>query len=73
MLLNYLIYFHDLDNFATLDRINHGDLRATIARIIDLARGRPGRSLLCDLAGDADRAYWFHRVGFVAILRIAIV
>ncbi len=41
VLLNYLLYFHDLDNFATLDRIQHGDLRATIARIIDLARGDP--------------------------------
>jgi predicted aminopeptidase len=41
VLLNYLLYFHDLDNFATLDRMQHGDLRATIARIIDLARGDP--------------------------------
>jgi predicted aminopeptidase len=38
VLINYLIYFHDLDNFAALERINHGDLRATIARIIEIAK-----------------------------------
>lgn len=41
VLINYLIYFHDLDNFAALERINHGDLRATIARIIELAKANP--------------------------------
>ena len=38
MLINYLIYFHDLDNFAALERINHGDLPETIERIIDIAK-----------------------------------
>jgi len=38
VLINYLIYFHDLDNFAALERINHGDLRTTIERIIDIAK-----------------------------------
>lgn len=38
VLINYLIYFHDLDNFATLERVNHGDLRATIADIIGIAK-----------------------------------
>jgi predicted aminopeptidase len=38
VLLNYLLYFHDLNNFAALQRIEHGDLRATIARIIELAK-----------------------------------
>ena len=38
VLLNYLLYFHDLDNFAALERIQHGDLKATIARIIELAK-----------------------------------
>ncbi len=41
VLLNYLIYFHDLKNFATLERIHHGDLRATIAAIIALAKSHP--------------------------------
>jgi predicted aminopeptidase len=41
VLLNYLIYFHDLDNFETLYRINHRDLKQTIARIIELARSNP--------------------------------
>jgi predicted aminopeptidase len=41
VLVNYLIYFHQLDNFAALDRMNHGDLRATIAQIISLARAHP--------------------------------
>jgi predicted aminopeptidase len=41
VLLNYLIYFHELDDFAALERVNHGDLRATIARIIDLAKANP--------------------------------
>jgi predicted aminopeptidase len=38
VMVNYLIYFHDLDNFAALDRMNHGDLRATIAQIISIAK-----------------------------------
>ena len=38
VMVNYLIYFHDLDNFAALDRINRGDLRATIAQIISIAK-----------------------------------
>lgn len=39
VLINYLIYFHDLDNFAALGRMNHGDVRATTEKIIELARG----------------------------------
>ncbi|MFZ2060379.1 MAG: aminopeptidase [Candidatus Binatus sp.] len=38
VLVNYLIYFHQLDNFAALNRMNHGDLRATIAQIISIAK-----------------------------------
>ncbi|HKV54166.1 MAG TPA: aminopeptidase [Candidatus Binataceae bacterium] len=41
VLLNYLIYFHELDNFAALERIHHGDTRATIQAIIELARSEP--------------------------------
>ena len=41
VLINYVIYFHDLDNFAALDRMNHGDLRATIKQIIALAKAHP--------------------------------
>ena len=41
VLINYLIYFHDLDNFAALERINHGNVRATIANIIDIAKAHP--------------------------------
>lgn len=41
VLVNYLIYFHDLDNFAALDRMNHGDLRATIEQIISIAKAHP--------------------------------
>jgi predicted aminopeptidase len=41
VMVNYLIYFHDLGNFAALDRMNHGDLRATIAQIISLAKAHP--------------------------------
>ncbi len=37
VLINYLIYFHDLDNFGALGRMNHGDVRATIGKIIELA------------------------------------
>jgi predicted aminopeptidase len=38
VLLNYLLYFHDLGNFAALARVNHGDLKQTIVQIIELAR-----------------------------------
>jgi predicted aminopeptidase len=41
VLVNYLIYFHDLDNFAKLDQMNHGDLRATIEQIISIAKANP--------------------------------
>src|SRR5271155_1354538 len=41
VLVNYMIYFHQLDNFAALDRMNHGDLRATIAQIISIAKAHP--------------------------------
>ncbi len=41
VLLSYLLYFHDLRNFAALYRINHRDPRATIQRIIELAKGSP--------------------------------
>ncbi len=42
VLLNYLIYFHDLDDFEALYRADGGDLKRTIARMIELARGNPG-------------------------------
>jgi predicted aminopeptidase len=42
VLLNYLIYFHDLANFDTLDQIHHRDVAATIRAIIDLAKSEPG-------------------------------
>ncbi len=41
VLLNYLIYFHDLDNFAALEQIHHGDVPATIKAIIELAESEP--------------------------------
>jgi predicted aminopeptidase len=41
VLLNYLIYFHQLDHFAALERLHHGDVRATIQAIIDLAKSEP--------------------------------
>ena len=41
VLLNYLLYFHDLNNFAALQRVNHDDLKRTIERIIDLAKNSP--------------------------------
>jgi predicted aminopeptidase len=37
VLINYLIYFHDLDAFAKLDHIYGGNLRDTIKAIIALA------------------------------------
>jgi predicted aminopeptidase len=42
VLLNYLIYFHDLNNFAALERMHQGDTRATIQSIIKLAQSEPG-------------------------------
>ena len=42
VLLNYLIYFHQLDDFAKLLALNHNDLRPTIKQIIALAKGEPG-------------------------------
>ena len=51
VLVNYLIYFHQLDNFAALDRMNHGDLRATIAQIISIAKAHPDDPFYADLAG----------------------
>ncbi len=41
VLINYRIYFHDLDNFTALDRQHPGDLRATIGAIIALAGAHP--------------------------------
>jgi predicted aminopeptidase len=41
VMVNYLIYFHDLDNFAALELMNHGDLRATIQQVIELASAHP--------------------------------
>ena len=41
VLINYLIYFHDLDNFETLSRMNHSDLKGTIERVIELAKSNP--------------------------------
>ena len=41
VLINYLIYFHDLDNFQALARMNHDDLKATIEQIIALAKSNP--------------------------------
>jgi predicted aminopeptidase len=37
VLINYLIYFHDLDSFAKLDHIYGGNLHDTIKAIIALA------------------------------------
>ncbi len=41
VLLNYLLYFHDFDDFAALERLHHGDLKATIKAIIELAKSEP--------------------------------
>ncbi len=41
VMLNYMLYFHDQDNFAALEKLNHNDTRATIAQIISLARRNP--------------------------------
>jgi predicted aminopeptidase len=42
VLINYLLYFHDLDNFAALQRMHQEDTRATIQAIIELAKSEPG-------------------------------
>jgi hypothetical protein len=39
--LNYMIYFHDLNHFAALERMHQGDTRATIQSIIELAQSEP--------------------------------
>jgi predicted aminopeptidase len=41
VLLDYLIYFHRLNYFATLERMNQGDTRETIQSIIKLAQSEP--------------------------------
>jgi predicted aminopeptidase len=41
VLINYLIYFHDLDNFAALERLHNGNVRATIEDIIEIAKAHP--------------------------------
>ncbi len=41
VLINYHLYFHNLDDFAALDAIHQCDLRATIEAIISLAKGNP--------------------------------
>jgi len=41
VLLNYMIYFHELDRLAALNRMHHGDTRATIQSIIELAQSEP--------------------------------
>jgi predicted aminopeptidase len=41
VLLNYMIYFHNLNQFAELQRMHHDDTRATIQAIINLARSEP--------------------------------
>ncbi len=52
VLINYLIYFHELDNFAALDRIYRGDLGATIKATIALA--------------ESDRAHPFYAIWLAA-------
>lgn len=41
VLLNYVIYFHQFNEFARLFSLNHNDLRATIKQIIALAKSQP--------------------------------
>jgi predicted aminopeptidase len=41
VLINYQLYFHNLQDFAALDAMHHCDLRATINSIIDLAKASP--------------------------------
>jgi len=38
VLIDYLIYFHELDNFAALQKIYGGDLKQTVKAIIALAK-----------------------------------
>jgi predicted aminopeptidase len=42
VLVNYLIYFHNLWDFDQLRQQNRGDLRTTIQKIIELAKSEPG-------------------------------
>lgn len=41
VLINFQLYFHNLDDFAALDRQHNCDLRATIASVISLAKANP--------------------------------
>jgi predicted aminopeptidase len=41
VLVSYMIYFRDLDQFARLERLYQGDLHATIKAIITLAQKHP--------------------------------
>lgn len=41
VLINFLLYFHRLDDFAALDALHQCDLPATIQSIIFLAKGNP--------------------------------
>jgi predicted aminopeptidase len=41
VLINYLIYFHDLDTFAKLQQVYRGNLHDTIKAIIALAESNP--------------------------------
>ncbi|HEY2106494.1 MAG TPA: aminopeptidase [Candidatus Binataceae bacterium] len=41
VLINYQLYFHNLQDFAAIDALHQCDLRATIETIIDLAKGDP--------------------------------
>jgi len=38
VLINYRLYFHQLDDFDALERLHHGDLNATIKAIIEIAK-----------------------------------
>ncbi len=41
VLINYQLYFHNLEDFAALDALHQCDLRATIEAIIELAKANP--------------------------------
>lgn len=41
VLINYRIYFHQLEDFAALDHLHEGDLKTTIAAIIGIAKTHP--------------------------------
>jgi len=41
VLINYQLYFHNLDDFAALDALHECDLRATVQQIISLAKSNP--------------------------------